>query len=55
MARLSGKTKETILNVLIIAVGMLLSFAVLMPICMIAFGGPIALVGLIVGMMGPPY
>ena len=55
MARLGEKTKETLWDVLIIAVGLLLSFAVLMPICMNAFGGPIALLGLIVGMMGPPY
>lgn len=53
MARLSEKAKTTILNVSIIAVGLLLSFAVLMFICAIAIGGPIALFGLIVGMMGP--
>ena len=53
MARLSEKTKETLWNVLIIAVGLLLSFAVLMCLCTIAIGGPIALFGLIVGMMGP--
>ena len=54
MARLSEKTKETLWDVLIIAVGLLLAFAVLMPICIFAFGGPIALFGLIEGMMGPP-
>lgn len=53
MARLNEKTKEMLWNVLIIAVGLLLSFAVLMRLCTLAVGGPVALVTILMAMMGP--
>ena len=52
MARLSEKTKETLTSLLIIAVGLLLSSAVLMFLYTKVVGGPIALFGIIMGMMG---
>ena len=52
MGRLGEKPKEVLWNAAIIAVGLLLMFVLLMLFWMIAIGGPVALFGLIVGMMG---
>ena len=52
MGKMSEKPKEVLWNATIVAVGLLLSFGLLMLFWMIAIGGPVALFGLIVGMMG---
>lgn len=55
MARISEKAKGTLRDAAIILIGLLLAYGVLLILCTAAIGGPVALVALIMGMMGPPY
>lgn len=55
MARLSEKARSTLGDIVIIVGGLLLSFVFLTIICTAVIVGPFALLGLVIGMMGPPY